>query len=165
MSSIWSFLRSNTYKDRKQPINLPWRKSEHSEYEYRSVTENVIVQWKLNPAQLEAEDRSPCDSALFFSNLASLHSDEWGAVNGLHDGSQAAAQIVGRFPHFGGLLQDHPFCRTVQDSGQEFTELFLNRIWLSKKQTWTTTWAKNPIEMVYIWNLGEKSPPSMSCPR
>lgn len=142
MSSIWSFLRSNVYKDQEQPINLPSRNSEHSGYVCSAKQKASLC--SKNEIQLSLRQRLdhlvtvPC--YFFFSTLphimscpTSLHDDDWGAVNGLHDGSQTAAQIMGGVPHFGGLFKHHHFCRTVQDSGQEFAELFLKRIWITDK--------------------------------
>lgn len=55
-----------------------------------------------------------------------LHGDDGGVVDGLHDGGQAAAQVVGLADvDFGRVFEDHRVCRAVQDSGQELTQLHL----------------------------------------
>lgn len=55
-----------------------------------------------------------------------LHGDYRGVVDGLHDGGQAAAQVVGLADvDFGRVFEDHCVCRAVQNSGQELTQLHL----------------------------------------
>lgn len=61
--------------------------------------------------------------------VRSLHSDDWRAMDGLHDGRQAAAQVMGWLSHFGRLFQHHPLSRAVQNPRQELTQLLLLELW------------------------------------
>lgn len=52
-----------------------------------------------------------------------LDGDHRRLVNGLHDGSQAAAQVVGLvLRHPRRLFEDHRVGRTVQNSGEELAQ-------------------------------------------
>lgn len=66
---------------------------------------------------------------------ALLHNDYRGVVDGLHDSGQATAQVVGLVDvDFGWVFKDYCLSRTVQNPGQELTQLHLQWVWKQEEQ-------------------------------